>query len=777
MLTLEHPRGTSAVSLKPSFDISTVPLMPITPYEAVGYLEDLQMLVCRHAWIGFTVGRTYQVRFSNHEFTEAFTRRKPHYDASAGAMYVKDHSCTLTGTDRCITIIDDHYMNHRFMEKPKPDEKYDHDTAMLWEIFDRPVVQDIADLMPEAVERNKARLATMELLADFTFYGGQIDYIARMGVKDYGLVAAQTGTGKTLMALALIQLKSAKRALIIAPQGTIKSSEDEESESPNAMTASQWVAEIRKYSPTRPVFELFCYEDYERILRENDGNMPFGIYISWYEALFQNGGQESVPNKWKDNELIIHMADIAGYSMRDPIPKFPFAPVEHRRPDSFWCDSIGKEVNGIRCLIKPCLSTLISHHFDMVCLDESQKVVKLSANITQMLIRMQSKYRWAFSATPIQNIIDDLVPILGWLAVPDWYKGGIKNAAFPYARGETTKFTETFRCVERDLTQEELNWAVALKTNRRAKKVKVEKASPVISAATRLLKIVRPTMAYISKAQCSSSYRPPIIKDVRVPLGSEQMKLYAYFLNRGNIKDTSNAQDRARKQGGILRNVCADPRGVSLANPDAPKVSSNFNPKTIAIMELIREFARKGDPFVLISSRLGQTNTYEALLKECGVKLSRIDSTTGADRQSYEANQFKQRLTQGCLFGIKCAAGYSFSECPNEIIASTEFYPGPLEQAYGRIDRVNSKYQTNIWCILYSASVEEIMWDTVAQKDDAAKTCLLGQRVPRNFKPVDASEILADTILAFQQNTKQGIPETDCALQWPTIRDEIRRHV
>jgi hypothetical protein len=59
------------------------------------------------------------------------------------------------------------------------------------------------------------------------------------------------------------------------------------------------------------------------------------------------------------------------------------------------------------------------------------------------------------------------------------------------------------------------------------------------------------------------------------------------------------------------------------------------------------------------------------------------------------------------------------------------------------------------------------MFDTVATKDDAATIVLRGERVPRNFKPVDASEVLAMAITNF---TNVSVGESQCQSQWPALR-------
>jgi hypothetical protein len=265
---------------------------------------------------------------------------------------------------------------------------------------------------------------------------------------------------------------------------------------------------------------------------------------------------------------------------------------------------------------------------------------------------------------------------------------------------------------------------------------------------------------------CSATYVEPKIVDVRVPMGAQQMALYAHFMNRGNI-DHKNPLVRARMQITYLRNICADPMGFTHGGPP---VRSNFNPKTVAILELARDIMAKGDQFVIVCARKGQTDTLHAALRDAGLLCSRIDSTITAEQHSYQANQFKSHRTQAMLFGLKCAAGYSFHECAHMIIGSLEYSYGSLVQSMGRIDRVNSKRPATIYCVLHKHSIEETMFDVVGQKGDSAQICLEGRRVPRDYKPLDISEVLATSILNFKKESQE---EADCDKAWPKLRQSM----
>ncbi|WP_160164438.1 Hint domain-containing homing endonuclease [Pedosphaera parvula] len=595
----------------------------------------------------------------------------------------------------------------------------------------------------------------VERLGRDDYYGFTITGDGRYVMGDFTVTH---NTGKTLMAISLLAMKGPKRALIVAPQGTMRSSEmgEEEDEESQEYNASQWVSEIAQFAPFLQIWEIFCLEDYQRIKAQNGGELPSGVYVTYYQAMFQNGARESAADKWDDEKLNAMFPD-EGYA------KLPL--IEGRGNEAHWCNTIGKEHHGIRCVLQPSLSTIIGHEFDMVMLDEAHLCTNLSANVTQIMIRLQPRYRYALTATPIPNIVSNLFSLCGWLAVSHWFMGNRRNAAWPYARHELGRFNETFLSEERDETQEQMNRAADKKW-----KGKCVKTSPIISSPARLLKLLKPIMAYISKKECNPNYQDAKVIDVRVPMGVEQSRLYGHFLNRSNVPGR-HPLIRARRQTAYLRAICADPAGFE-KSPPGMKVKSNMNPKTVAIMELVREIMGQGEQVVIISARVGQTDTLMRLLTEAGVKVSRIDSKVPASQHSYQANLFKKGKTQVMLMGIKCAAAHSFSQCKYEIIGSLEYSNGPLDQAKGRVDRVNSRPGVTIYVILHARSIEETQFDVVATKQDAATICLMGKRVPRGFKPVDMSEVLANSISRF--DVSGASPESECELAWPKLRSAIK---
>jgi dsDNA-specific endonuclease/ATPase MutS2 len=67
----------------------------------------------------------------------------------------------------------------------------------------------------------------------------------------------------------------------------------------------------------------------------------------------------------------------------------------------------------------------------------------------------------------------------------------------------------------------------------------------------------------------------------------------------------------------------------------------------------------------------------------------------------------------------------------------------------------------NIWCILHAGTIEELMFDKVATKKDAATICLHGERMPVDFKPIDMNELISQAGDMFNIKTSRDEMEVE----------------
>jgi len=752
-----------------------------TEEEVIAALDTIHRMNCVETDGLFTVGKQYTVDSETYEFCEKYDRDKVHLD-SDGRTYSTAHHCELKGRERKIILRDNNGDFHEFLDRPDPkagdtrsangrDYKvYAHPERVLWNTFTRPVVDTVAEAFPDLIAYHHEVMDNLEMAGGFTYLPGQRTYLARFACKNFGLPAAETGVGKTLLAISVAMMKGAERPLIIAPQGTVRGED------------AQWISEINFFAPWAEV-RVFCDEEELNAHRGKNGVLPKGFYITYYECMFNNQSQEFAPKTWTskniyqfiDKQYVPDMQEHEHLNGRIEI----FDANNHKE----WVEGMGEcgrlhmkkpffsKANGIKCLATPCLAETYQHEFDMVIADEAHKACNLNSQLTDAMIRMQPKYKFAFTATPIPDRASNLFSLLGWLCVPNWYKGGESNAAFPYRREDMGRFCDNFLSNERDLTAED----IAIRNDKARPK---PKHSPILSSPARLLKLIKPTVAYVSKPDCCPDYRRPEVVDVRVPMGLQQGKLYAHFMERGNI-DHDNPMTRAGIQIAVLRAICAEPMSSQYNGPDSTKhncfpcsdvVTSQFNPKLRAILELCRDFFDEGRQVVIVNARLDLTAAIASCLEQCGVPFSRIDSELGANKASAQASAFKKKKTKVLLMGIKCAQAYSFDQCDRLIVGSTEYTYGSFEQAKGRIDRITSR-SSKIYTVLVKASIEETVYDAVSTKQDSATICLQGKRVPRHFKPVDLGELLAKSLDKFDK--KALVDEIAQTKHWPALRAQI----
>jgi len=91
----------------------------------------------------------------------------------------------------------------------------------------------------------------------------------------------------------------------------------------------------------------------------------------------------------------------------------------------------------------------------------------------------------------------------------------------------------------------------------------------------------------------------------------------------------------------------------------------------------------------------------------------------------------------------------------------------------GRVYRLNSPIDCNVFVVLFENTIEEAIFDRVSTKQDAATLCLHGKRIDKDYKQMDASEVLAEHIISFTDNGRAR-PESQCELEWDKLSKSIQ---
>jgi SNF2 family DNA or RNA helicase len=758
----------AAVAIDEAIDASNTPvppILPLKPYEKLGAIAEIGKLQARTTF-GAPRDKTqpfiikndkYEVTVSTRDYQREYPRTKMHASKKTGETYTKVHTCRLEGTDTSFTFKDDNGEWWTFREHPETQRELNEKT--LWEYFLEPEIPTIKELYPDQWEEQNEKLDILEALGDgWTYFEGQRKFLSSFAMLDRGLLAWEMGGGKTLAAFSLFYMKQAKRALFIVPKGT---SASEDGRKVKFDDTPQWIAEAQKFAPDIPVFSLFTKDQYYDLLDEK-GMLPHGIFLTYPHALFNNGNAfENVPKAraWRDMD-----------GEEKFCRKFNIEPAFNAEGEFIkeygvrYISGIGEERNGILCVANPSLATLCHQQFDMVLVDEAHLMCNPNSNTTKGLLRMQPKYRYAMTATPIPNYVYNIFSIMGWLAVDNWRLDRRRSPSWPYGLPELGRFKSAHVSKERDLTQEEL-----------AEKFDEPSPSPkdsaTISQVPNLLYLIRKTCGYMSKKDINPNIVNCDIKTLRVPMGRKQHRLYAHYLQRKNMPQ-ENALAKAMTQQTYLRCLCADPKGVDYNNVEGMIVTSNYNPKTVATLQMIADYVNNGEQVVYVAFNNGQINEIRKRLEMSGVSYSMIRGDV--KDQPQQAAMFKRGETKVMLMNIFCAQAHSFENCKHLIIGSLEWSYGKFAQACGRVHRINSPEDVDVTVILHENTIEELLFEKVATKEDAATICMKAEHSNNEEKPVDPSELLAEHFESFTTGNHDIMDEEECERQWPELMAQLK---
>jgi hypothetical protein len=613
-----------------------------------------------------------------------------------------------------------------------------------------------SDVYDEAIDAMDA----YEMLSGFYYYTGQRDFIARMACRNTGILGAACGCGKSLMAITLMKLKLPRggKILLMAPAATVTSG--------NAYSPAQWVEEFRTFAPELKVFELFDESDYRTILMRHKGKLPNGVYITYPEALFQKGkAREYIPPTWWDS------GQRTGWGKKSKRVKADAWEVERKFRKEIGLDPLDEDnllfeeryhkglgqhdpISGILCIARASLATIVvgeQGDFDAIFLDEAHMVAaNIQSQRGRAFLRLQAKYRYCMSATPIPNNIGDLFGILGWVNVDDWYIGRKKNVQWPYSVDQRSTFEGQYLSYEHDVTA---SIKRSIKYGKGGKQRMVTRRSHVISQPTSLLKLLKPVLGYVDKKDCRFDVPPLTQFDIRVPMGTQQSTTYDMVRSLNSNPFT---------QYTALRQVVSAPGAYG---------SPEFTPKVTTVLQLILECLDKHEQVVVVSARHAMTNLMAQCLIDADIPHNRLDGTMSSRLQAWNSLEFKNQKTGVMLMSIKCAVGHSYPKCRNLVCTSLEWSYGTKEQAFGRVHRVNSERPVNIWCVLTMGSIEEMIFDRVGQKEDNAVLCLHGKRVARTPKFSSPEDILAEHMIDYAASAT--IDESICEAEWPNIQKRL----
>jgi len=215
----------------------------------------------------------------------------------------------------------------------------------------------------------------------------------REGVKfladhDQALLGDEMGLGKSIQAIVaircLLRMGKVTNCLILCPKSVL----------------TDWEKKLWDWAPELRVTKVRGPKEQRQI----SWNGPAHIYLTTYETLRQDSASSLV-----DSEVIINSD--GSHSITCPNVGCP----QRLRMD--------KEIFGIQVRCPTCnhlftytpSEDIAKKQFDLVILDEIQKIKNPSAAITKATRQIDASYRWGLSGTPLENRLEELISIFAYL--------------------------------------------------------------------------------------------------------------------------------------------------------------------------------------------------------------------------------------------------------------------------------------------------------------------------------------------------------------------------
>lgn len=560
----------------------------------------------------------------------------------------------------------------------------------------------------------------------------QIDDLARAALRDSAILSWEQGLGKSLAAVAWAIVKDARRTLIIAPAALHKQLMES--------------AAVFFRKSLRP---LTSQEDFFRHKLHRPHTGPPVIYLADFHAIGLNKADE-----WSDT--FGHKGQPAP-NARLVAARKAFCRTHRIRYDPRAGESIGTTRRGITCVWTPTLARLCATYetFDCVVIDEGTRLQATESRIAASVRLLNPRTRLLLTGTPIKNRLESLFWLAAWVAAP------YNRWPYPATDDAREAFADSFLRSERFLSREAREAAQG-RTPRNT-----TRRSARLCQVHKLWKTLAPVIIRRRKVDCGEEIAPKIMKPILVAPGSAQLAVYHYHLDNPPIcSKAGNANLHRRVQVGmqltLLRLAALCPHSPALAESrtgvKGPKRSwTDFTPKLRAILDIIHDRLNHGEQVIIGSPFRDFSSALHARLEEAGVSSLLLDGDTDPQQRGELAAAFKARRHPVLVAGLKAMGeGHSFEQCPNLILPGYSWAYDENEQFIHRIWRLNSPKPVTIYPILTTGTIDERIYQTFAEKGDAASLALDG-RLSDPDPEVDLDHLLAETIRLF----KSDIPTID----------------
>lgn len=335
---------------------------------------------------------------------------------------------------------------------------------------------------------------------------------------------------------------------------------------------------------------------------------------------------------------------------------------------------------------------LMKYEFDMVILDEAQKVKNVSSK-TRIVVKKFSrgKVLYATTGTPYENNLMELWSIMD-LTNPNML-GSLKVFSDKYVLGNDEE--------------------------------KVIKLSERIS----------PFLLRRTKAEVLKQLPKKMHENIVCLMEEKQQRLYNAMLIKIK-KDIKSVKEHGMQKiqmlNGLtyLREICCHPKLIN----DIKFQKCDESIKLDVVMELVDKTIQRGEKIVVFSQFTRFLRIIENALIEKNIKYSYIDGQT-SDRDA-EIEKFCDKERHVFLISLKAGGfGINLTNAQNMIICDPWWNPAVERQAEDRIYRIGQQENVTVYRLITKSTVEEKIQLLKEQKDD------LGNLIYEGLKDISELEM------------------------------------
>ena len=471
----------------------------------------------------------------------------------------------------------------------------------------------------------------------------------------------------------------------------------------------------------------------------------------------------------------------------------------------------------IRCVYQPTLSDLCYRAFDCVVADEGVRVKGEETLIAIGVRQMEAAYRCLLTATPVKNRLPDIFR-LAW-----WVTGGKAkaHARFPFdgTAADRANFAAQFMVSEVNLSKIKAAKAAG-NGNQRSRYTKL---TPEVCQVHRLWKLFAPIILRRRKADFGVDIVPRVRHALRVPMGRDQQRVYAYHLNAPYLdkcgRPTRTAMgarlqalrvaaadptSKLLKNFGPIQLKCQcvqvrggalDPHPIATPDPDCPhcqgtgaidlihRSETPWTPKLGSVLQLVEEIVGRGEQVLIGAAFHDPLDQLGKLLTQAGVRNVVLDGRSSPGQRGAKVARFKAgRGAAGAepvaLAGVESMSdGHNLFRCNNVILLAYSWAFDKFKQFLDRVHRLNSQKPVNVYVVLADGTIDAKLESQVDDKSAAQELVLdgrlLGDR-PDELNLADLLQVAQDEFTNALSSKRPAVCEDALEREWPARERRLR---